>query len=257
MSLVLGGRRFTPEWIETVCYLDDARIPRATDTNARTSQPQAIVLHTVHGRRGPLREGVRPNNRAEWYARYQANTSRRVSWDLTVDTDGTIIQSNDPVTRATWHAGNTAINNRTLGIELVQDGDGAVYEGQLDALVTLLDVLTAELGIQRQIPVDSEGEPDSRKLARLVGPQQGRDVYGIYGHRNCSHDKGPGDPGDWPFFALMRAGYECFDYEHGVDLIAWKQRQAALSIDADGLPGAKTRLALEQAGHAHGLWVKR
>lgn len=259
MSIILGGRRLEVPCVETLCPADDAKLEWATDTNARPQPPQAIVLHTTSGKRGLLRKGIRPSKRAEAYAHYQAHTPRNVSWDFTIDTDGTVVQSNDPLIRATWQAGNSAINNRTLGIELVQDGDGAVYEGQLGAMVLFLDALTRELGIQRQVPT-LNGQPDSRKLGRLFGGNAGASVYGIYGHRNCAHDRGFGDPGDHPFAALLAAGYEGFDLEAGEDVGVWGERQRALGFDAaerDGKPGRKTRAALAAAGHAHGLWVGR
>lgn len=253
MSIVLGGRKHEVEG--TVSWLDDQNVPRATNTNRRTTWIRAIVLHTVHGKLGPLRQGIKPSTRAEAYAKYQAATKRMVSWDYTVDTDGTIVVSNDPLERYTWHAG--LVNRYTVGIELVQDSDGSVYAGQIDALVRLVDFLTRVLGIQRQVPA-RKGVPIVGVLDRLTARGgAGADVCGVYGHRNVTPMRGAGDPGDHPFRALLDAGYEGFDFDAGEDLHTWTERQKRLGLRADGVPGAQTRRALEMAGYSHGLWVHR
>jgi hypothetical protein len=255
---ILGGKPLETPGLETKNWTDPG-VPEATDRNHRPKPPQAVVVHTVHGIRGPLKPGLRTSQRAEAYARYQATSPRNVSWDFTVDTDGTIVQSNDPLVYATWQSGSSLINNISMGFEMVQDEDGSLYEGQLDVVVKFLDFLTLHLGIQRQLPTLT-GKPDFRKLSRMFGGGAGGDVYGIYGHRNCSHDRGFGDPGDWAFEALLKAGYEGFDFEDKQDLAAWKARQAGLGLtgkDCDGQPGPHTRELLKNAGKVGGLWVTR
>src|SRR4051794_21614737 len=127
MTIVLGSKQYEVPGVETRSYLDAPReIPRATDTNKRTTWIRSIVAHTVHGERGNLVAGGKPSKRAEWYAEYQASTGRNVSWDFTVDTDGTVVWSNDPLERVCWHA--HTVNNYSIGFEMVQETDGTMYE---------------------------------------------------------------------------------------------------------------------------------
>jgi len=262
MSIILDGRTVEVPNVTTVSYVENpTSVPPATDFyDRKRAWVQAIVLHTVHGSRGALKPGRRDSRRDEVYAQYQANSDRHVSWDATVDTDGSVAWSNDPLQRITWHA--TAWNTRSLGIELVQDHDGSVYEDQIAALVALLDVLTRELGIQRQIPW-RQGKPIANVIPRAdeLAADRGRTLVGVFGHRNNTRNRGPGDPGDWPFLALARAGYEGFDFSNSEDLGIWRSRQEAAGLqrdDVDGIPGPMTRAAIEsKLGRKRGLWVSR
>lgn len=258
MAVVIGGRRVeTP--FASVSWLDDpARAPRTPHTSPRDRRVRSIVLHTIKGVLGPVRPGLKNSTRADAEARYQASPACRVSWDGTLNTDGTLLWQNDPVERFTWHA--TSQNPVSLGIELVQDDDGAVYDGQLQVLVRVLDVLTRELRIQRQIPWVGAGVPRGvRPRLDEHGAKQGADWVGVCTHYQITTNRGPGDT-VVPFEYLARAGYERFDLDAGEDLAAWKARQRALGMtgaDVDGVPLDKTCAALEAGGHAHGLWVSR
>ena len=263
MSIVLNGQKLDTPGLETVSWLDDPQVPKATDFNARTLWIRAIVMHTVHGKMGPLKPGIKPSTRAEAYAKYQAHTSRDVSWDYTLDTDGTIIVSNDPIKNFTWHA--TAVNPFTLGIEMVQDDDGSLYEGQIAVAVKFLDTLTRLLAdfnhpIQRQVPDTSANtlSPSVRgTIARLVDAKKAESVVGIYGHRNQNSQKGPGDPNDYIFNALLKAGYKGFRLDQNEDLNFWKPIQTKYHLTSDGVPGRDTMNALKSDGYPHGLLVQR
>lgn len=202
--LIIAGER-VPTAFESVCWLDDPKVPRATDGRARAADTvKAIVLHTVHGARGALKSGGKPSKRAEAYARYQAATARDVSWHFTIDTDGTVVQSADPATWLCWHAG--AVNAWTIGIELVQEQDGTLYEATMVACTALVELLCAAFQIPRRVPVDARGKPAKGVLAALTGARGS--WGGVFGHRNQTRNRGPGDPGDPPFEALLRAGFE-------------------------------------------------
>ena len=266
MSIVLGGRRLDVAGVETISYLDDPKVvPRASDGSPRRGWIRGIVAHTVHGLPGALRPGAKPSTRAEWYARYQAASDRKVSWDFTVDTDGTVAWSNDPLERACWH-GHT-VNAHTLGFEMVQDHDtGAMYEATIAAAAAMIDFLTLQLGIQRQTPW-RDGKPYAGRIERCQSGNNGARLVGVYGHRNVwirnSHGgleavRGRGDPNDHLFVELARRGYETFDTEAGQDLEVWKARQAELGFAAkacDGIPGPATVERLRAKGHAGGVWV--
>ena len=204
MTLVIDGQRIETPGLETISWLDDHRVPRVTDGRRRVPQAtSAIVLHTVHGKLGGLSEKASvPSNRAERYARYQATTSRDVSWHLTVDTDGTVVQSADVASWTCWHA--TSVNGWTIGIEMVQEADGTLYRPQLAAVVALCDVLCAHLHIDRRVPARN-GVPIVGVVPRLTGHDG--PWSGVFGHRHQTHNRGPGDPGDYPFLALLAAGY--------------------------------------------------
>jgi hypothetical protein len=258
MALILGGVAYEVPGLAVRSWRDDPRIPAATDTNARRERISGIVLHTTSGKRGPVLAAPAPGAPVDAdvaYARYQASAPDHKSWDFTVDRDGSVAQSSDPLERATWHAGNTPVNNRSVGIEIVQDKDGTLYRPGIDSAVKLVNFLTARLGIQRQYPARN-GQPDGRHVERLLAGG-GRDFYGVYGHRNTATDRGWGDPGDPVFDALSAEGYEGFDLDRGEDMAAWRARQASLGVaPADGIPGDRTVAALRTKGYADGLWVR-
>jgi hypothetical protein len=208
VSLIIDGQRVQTPGLETISWLDDPAVPRVRDGRRRVPQSaRAIVLHTVHGKLGPLSDvPSAPSTRAERYARYQAGTAREVSWHLTVDTDGTIVQSADVAAWTCWHA--TAVNGWTVGIELVQERDGTTYRPQLAAVVALCDLLCARLGIERRVPARG-GVPIVGVVPRLTGTDG---VWsGVFGHRNQTRQRGPGDPGSAVFLALLAAGYAGVD----------------------------------------------
>lgn len=208
MSLILDGKLSTIEGVETKCYADDPEIPRTPHGRRRRPEDvKGIVIHTVTGQphQPPLLPGTRPSTRAERFALSQAHIASKVSWHLTIDTDGTVVQSADPARWTCWHAG--AVNRWTVGIELCQGPGGALYEAQMLALVKTVDHLCAALGISRRYPVRAAtGRPHGGVIPRLEG--NARPWDGCFGHRNQTHNKGHGDPGDAPFVALAAAGFE-------------------------------------------------
>lgn len=210
MSLILGGKRLEVPGTRVTSWLDEPkRVPQVRDGRVRASVPTAIVLHTSRGVPGVIRPGARASGVAEALARYQATTERDVSWHLTVDTDGEVLQSCDVVSWLAWHA--SSANGWTVGIELAQHPDsGDLWSAQVDALVAVCDVICRELGIPRCVPVDASGQP-------FVGPVRawqekseggrGERFVGLVGHRNLTRNRGPGDPGSAIFEALLGRGY--------------------------------------------------
>jgi hypothetical protein len=138
------------------------------------------------------------------------------------------------------------VNRDSVGIELFQGSGAELYEGQLEAARVLIDALTVQFGIQRQIPDRYRGA-----LARF----DARDAVGVIGHRDVSQNRGAGDPGDAIFDVLAQNAYERFDFAAKVDQVAWRERQRTLGLAADGIPGPKTCAALRARGYAGGLWA--
>jgi hypothetical protein len=132
-----------------------------------------------------------------------------VSWHITVDSDGDVLQQADLSTWMAWHA--SSANGWTLGIECVQHPDsGDLWTKQLEALVSVCRTICAALSIPRTVPVDAHGKPFSGvvKAWQEKGEGgQGKRFAGLVGHRNLTRNKGPGDPGDAVFMALLAGGF--------------------------------------------------
>lgn len=261
MSIVLDSRTLEVPGVRSISYLEDPRrVPPITDHNPRRATIRGLVVHTSSGTANGVMPGSGRGGQAFTLARYQANTDREVSWDWTIDLDGTLLWQNDPLRQYSWHAGS--VSGVTLGGEIAQQpGSTKLWQAQVDTFVALMDTLTRELGIQRQIPWHN-GAPDRRVLRRLRGDasgngRKGADLWGIYGHRNQTTNRGAGDPGDAVFQALHAAGYEGLDFEGEADKALWRTRQRALRVAETGLPDAATVAALKVHGHPSGCWVSR
>lgn len=210
LGLVINSRRVAVPGVNVVTWLDDAkRAPPVTDGRARTKPPTAVCLHTSRGQRGAVRPGSRPSSRAETLALYQSRTARQVSWHLTIDTDGDVLQQADLVTWMCWHA--THANGWTVGIELVQHPDtGDLWQVQVDAAVQVVTAICDTLGIPKRVPVDAEGAPIQGTVQAWQEASEGGAQgawAGVLGHRHLTCNRGPGDPGDSIFRALLKAGF--------------------------------------------------
>lgn len=209
-GLIVGGVRVPVAGVSVVTWQDDPkRAPKVTDGRARTAAPTAIVLHTSRGVRGTVRPGSLASQRAEVLALYQARTAREVSWHLTVDSDGTVLQQADVGSWSCWHAPPT--NAWSIGVELVQQPDhGDLYEVQVGAAVKVVDALCSVLQIPRRVPVTAQGAPLSTVVPSwrsVAAGGRAEHWSGVLGHRNVTADRGPGDPGDGVFSALLAAGF--------------------------------------------------
>jgi len=221
--IVLGGKRVAvPGAPDTKNPLDD-RVPWMTDGHERTQRVAAIVVHTTKGRRGDLlTTEPHASERAERYARYQAGTKRDVSWDFTVDVDGTVVQSNDPsapcggrtVPWVSWHAGHA--NEWSIGVEIVQTEGRALYLAQLRVAVALVGFLCAQYGIPRRVPVDGQGVSWEKPIYECVSKKREgrqRSVEGVLNHCHVTtpDSRGPGDAGPHVRAAFLAGGFEGFD----------------------------------------------
>ena len=220
-----------------------------------------VVVHSTKGwpdtaldpRQQRLLPGAGPDGHLVSVAKSWAEGTRLAGAHLIVDFDGSVGCCADLKDEAAYHVGG--LNGSSIGIELYQGANAELYEAQMATLVLLVDWLTRRFGIQRQFHA-----PYRYAVGRLASG--GLDCVGVFGHRDCSHARGPGDPGSFVFDALRAAGYEAFDFAAGDDLAAWKTRQASLAagLVVDGIPGSATVDALRQPGpqqRAVGLWIAR
>lgn len=280
MSIVLYGHRI--EVPGTACFLDPPEVVRAVTRGKGTKVPKISEVtrrdpaadwirgHVTHSTSGTVlrldSKGLIESVRDWAYARYNANVDHK-SWTLTKDLDESAIQSSDPGTGASWHA--MQVNRYTDGWELVQTNEGTLTQVQLDGYVRLCDEWSYHCGIPRVIAW-RDGKPFAGMLTRALSAHgAGASLCLFYGHRNIWSanketgrlyaQRGAGDPSDLPFLALKAAGYLCLDVEAGEDLKMWKDLQAQLGLDADGIPGPMTRAALIRAGRygSGGMLVPR
>lgn len=169
--------------------------------------------------------------------------------------NGVIVQTEDLVKVESQHC-HTG-NERSYGIEIKEHADGRVH---LSALTSALDAVwtaNVHLGIQLQVPREYV---DNKPLRRFLD-EHGRDLVGIFGHRDCTTKRNRNDPGD-AWFGMSRArGAEAFDFAAREDLDVWSKRQERLHAlgfyrgAIDGIAGAGTTHALEQAGYPHGIYA--
>jgi hypothetical protein len=261
-GVVIGGHQIAVPGLDVRNWFDDGalRLKAGEDFRRRdTDWVRGICLHTTKG--WPDRDHPRPmhvlpglgqGGRDDATVRYWATSSRQAGAHLVVDDDGSVVCCADLALEAAYHAGK--VNEVTIGIEIYQGSDAELYAGQLDATVRLVDFLTRQFGIQRQFQRRYLGKP----VPRIAPGAQ--DVVGVYGHRDVTTNRGAGDPGDFVFAWLAKAGYEAFSFEADEDKAVWRERQRTLGLTgeaASGIPGSETVRALAQAGHAHGLWVRR
>lgn len=253
-ELIIGNQKVSVSNLMFVNYLDNQKLNLQLGKNKRsrkTNWVRSIVLHTTKGIPGGTNKT--PQVLLEGFGKNQNAGERCVDvWrdanagaHLVVDFDGTIYQCADILKEVTYHAGQ--VNEVSVGIEIYQGAKAELYRGQLEVVVQLIDLLTALLGIQRQyhFPYNETSLPKRIALKELAG----KDVVGIYGHRDVTNTRGFGDPGDYVFEFLKEAGYEPFDFSKNEDINVWKERQKKLGVTPDGIPGPKTVQALSNAGY--------
>lgn len=154
-----------------------------------------------------------------------------------------------------WHANQA--NNLSWGHEIKEVNGGGVHRQALLAAVeiTLVDTLT--IGVQQQCPTHyKNGVPYPRFV------NGGKDLVGVFGHRDVTTDRGYWDPGDTIFKLLVERGFESFDFYAKQDLDVWAKRQEWLKGLGfykgiiDGVAGYDTTMALKAAGFPNGIFAR-
>lgn len=247
----------------TIANWNDNPVLRLNSGDCRprtTGWVRGIVLHTTKGEPSLLTDppqvimpGLGPNTGAcTATTKFWAADSKHAGAHFIVDFDGSMACCADLVDEAAFHA--SLVNDVTIGVEIFQGHNRELYDGQLDAVVLLVDWLTKRFGIQRQV----QDQYHNCAIPRLA--QGAKDVVGVYGHRDCSDNRGTGDPGDAIFNKLFAAGYEKVNFAKDEDKALWLPRQQQLGIvNPDGVPGPRTTAVIKtwDATRTCGLWIRR
>lgn len=251
MSLIFYGRPVGVPGVSVRSWHDDPKLRLEHDRRARRKPwVRMVVVHTSWGK-SPVnvRPGVGPNLRGDERMVEHWNSDPEFSGaHVAIDSDGSVVCCADLGDETTFHA--TSVNDISVGIEIKQTDRGDIWNCQLEVLVAVVDTITRELGIQRQLHYPYRGP-----IARLSSG--GADCVGVFGHRDQTCRRGAGDPGDPAMVALIGSGYEPFRFHLGEDRDVWRGRQEQYGLRPDGIPGRMTVAALERAGVPRGLWVSR
>lgn len=257
-GLVARGALYPVDGLEIVNWQDDPTIALSPEDGMRRSTPwvRMLILHTtlgLPGRPGDVAQYVIPGagpagKAAEVARRYRRDPAANGADLICGRAVGEVVQTADLVSIATYHA--RSVNPFSVGIEIVQEPDGGIYEQALKNAVILVIACCKILGIQLQYHWPYK---PYRPVGRLV--RGGRRCVGIFGHRDQTTQRYTGDPGDVIFEMLADAGAERFDYRLAEDVGAWQERQRALGLDDDGVPGPATVARLREEGYAHGLYA--
>jgi hypothetical protein len=200
-----------------------------------------------------LKPGAGPDTKVEVrIGRLWSTDGRHAGAHLSIDHDLTVGCHADLLLDAAYAVG--CANEVSISGELYQGRNNEVYEDQLAVAVAVTDFVTAFFSIQRQIPA-----PDHRDLIKRCTSGRGsRSIVGVFGHRNQTKNRGPGDPGDQIFEALEDAGYSVFDFNANEDVDHWRKVQKEeLDYEIgedDGIPGPQTADDLRFLGYPNGLW---
>lgn len=173
--------------------------------------------------------------------------------------DGSTLNPADLYRFIGWHAGSydADANPRSWGHEIKELFGGGVRRQALKACVEITFADTNALGVQQQIPKAYKKNTPNPRFRN-----GGRDIVGVHGHRDVTHDRGHHDPGDEIWRMLAVAGFEVFDFYAGEDLDVWAKRQAWLREEGhyhgaiDGIAGQMTTSACLVAGLPGGIWAR-
>lgn len=225
------------------------------DFTTRLNKPQQAVVHkTIADDLEHLLPGMGPSKGhggAEYTAEYWQGSKQCSGAQLITGFNGEVVCLEDIVKTCAWH-GNQA-NFLSYGHEMKEVVGGGCYEATYLATVATTLVATRKIGIQWQCPDRYRGP-----LARFVNG--GTNLVGIFGHCDISSGRNRHDPGDYFFELLAQRGVERFDFSAKQDIDVWSKRQEwlkGLGVYAggiDGVPGAKTTLALLKLGYPDGIF---
>lgn len=173
--------------------------------------PLGVCLHNFTGTRKLIVESApRSEARSFAVARMFANPNgRKASCHLIVTAASRVLQLADLKKHTTFHAG--MCNGWSLGIESQKDKDYVMTEPCIDTTVDLCIDLANIFNIPKVIPADDR-DPFRAEDKVIASINKTHPYYGFFGHRNCSVNRGPGDPGDVIFERLLAKGWTLKKY---------------------------------------------
>lgn len=248
-GLIIGGKDVLVPGLEIENYHDHPElklIPGEDMRERHTRWIRSICWHNTKNIATKLKPGKGPHTDLEHrITNWWAKDAKHAGAHLCVDWDGTIGCMADLLFDATYHA--SSLNEVSIGGEIYEDGAGVVYEIQLREAVRATVWMCRRFGIQMQIP-----DPGHNKVIPRIA-HGGDDCVGVFGH--CHQYSGkPNDPGIHIFAELVKAGFKVFDFDQNEDMTYWAGIQAQLGLKPDGIPGPRTRDALQARGFAYGLY---
>ncbi|TXH56172.1 MAG: hypothetical protein E6Q97_07085 [Desulfurellales bacterium] len=187
-------------------YRDDAALTLPSRSyGRRRRQIGFAVLHTTkgypdHTMTSPqyLRDGI-GTSRINRVIDNWAEGDRVGGAGIVIDADGVAYCLCDLAKFAAYHC--VGMNQISIGIEVVQQDDASLYRCQLDTLACVVETLTTTFSLPRVVAMPYRGcrvELDDGAYA------SGLDGIGVVGHRDCSDNRGFGDPGDFCMEAVER-----------------------------------------------------
>lgn len=238
--------------------------------NTRTKRPQFKIIHkTIADDPEKIDEGAptadyaRDWGRARqtveyWQNRTDLKTGKPAPLSgthLVTGHNGDTVNTEDLYKIVGWHANQA--NELSWGHEIKEYVGGRVHRAALAAAVAITLVDTSALGVQWQYP---QRYINNRPFPRFANG--GRDLVGVFGHRDVTAQRGYHDPGDEIGAMLERVGFERFDFYGREDLDVWAKRQEWLrdlgvySGPIDGVAGAGTTKALATLGFPDGIFAR-
>jgi len=249
-GLIINGKEEKVPNVIVVNYKDDPRLklkPGEDMRSRNTRWIRSVMLHNTKNAPTTIKLGSGPSTDLDnRIARMWSTDARNAGAHLSVDWDGTVGCHCDLLQDAAYHAGS--MNEVSIGIEIYEDSKGVVYEDQLVTVVNMVKWLCQRFGIQMQMPLMM----DNSEISRIK--TGGSDCVGIFGHCHNNHKDKAHDPGFDIMKFLAAAGFKEFNFSLEQDKGYWWGIQAKLGISQDGVPGPKTRDALQSRGFAGGLY---
>ncbi len=169
--------------------------------------------------------------------------------------NGSTVCTQDIVRFIGWHANQA--NDLSWGQEIKELSGGGVHRSALLATVAITLVDTFHVGVQQQCPTHYKKNTPYPRFAN-----GGKNLIGVFGHRDVTPDRGYWDPGDIIFDMLEERGFERFDFYAKQDLDVWAKRQEWLKRmgvytgPIDGVAGASTTQALKALGFPNGIFAR-
>lgn len=253
-GLLIGGKLYEIDGLQIIspgqfkwAVLD------ARDYKFRTtSWIRQIVNHTT---KGIWPQKVLPGKgacgRGKIVADFWRNDPEHSAAQIVIDNDGSVVCLCDLLKFAAHHA--TVSNEWSIGIEIYQEAGGGIYQAALDTAVRLNLWLADFFGIPLFVP----GKPYANApLKRMAVRETNADCVGIFGHRDNTHRRGRGDPGDEFFRLILLHGamgvdyYALEDTTIGTRIQRYLNRRYNSRLSEDGVLGPSSVNALRK----NGLW---